>query len=311
MKAKRKTKVGTGGVFPVVEGRPSGREGDTTGEENFVPVEMIARKPASMMQELFLAHEGKVERVFKDDAGRALFALIRGSDGKPKAQVSEELRDRMRRLVHQSMNDETKDLASALKRLEELPENAGSLIHGGELDALGRMSVSMIIENLQRGLAGSLRELRRLGEKVVESRLKDTTADRSYKNLHAELKRRINTAFGAVLDSALSPAKIKSDSLSFSVPWGLFGVPEPMNASLPAIIHARRFVEEEKRLPTKGEIRDTLEGEYKADISRWKRMNQKEKIADSTWSDIFKEAGLAGLKKKSGGATSAKKGRKR
>lgn len=263
------------------------------------------------MQELFLAHEGTVEKIFKDDAGRALFALIRGSDGKPKAQVSNDLRGRMRRLVHQGMNDETKELAFTLKRLEELPENAGSLIHGGELDALGRMSVSMIIDGLQRGLAGSLRELRRLGEKLAESRLKDPTADRSYKNLHAELKRRINAAFDAVLDSALSPAKIKSDSLSFSVPWGLFGVPEPMHASLPAIIHARRLVEKEERLPTKRELRDTLEGEYKADISRWKRMNQKEKIADPTWSGIFKEAGLAGLKKKSGDATSAKKGRKR
>jgi hypothetical protein len=288
-----------------------GAKGDSRTEKNFVPVEMIARKPASMMQELFLAHEGKVERVFKDDAGRALFALIQGSDGEAKAQVSGELRDRMRRLARYGLPDEAQELASAFKRLNGLPANTDSLVYRGELDASARLNLAIILQSFRRGLGDSLQEIERLRAKMWQRPLSDKKAVNAFKNLRAELKRRLEEALHIVLTPSVSPTKMKSDSPSFSVPWGLFGVPEPMHASLPAIIHARRFVENKKRLPTKTELRDTLEGEYKADISRWKRMNQKEKMAVSTWSGIWKEAGLAGLKKKAGDATSAKKGRKR
>lgn len=311
-KRARKGKAGDTPRVPAASGgRPSGRKGDTTGGKNFVPVEMIARQPNSMMHELFLAYDGTIETVLHDEKGQGLFALVRGADKKLKAQFSSELRDRLRRLVHVGRADETKDLISAFRRLEEMPVNAGSLVYSGELDTAGRVNVALILNGLDFGLAGSLRELRRLDAKIAESESKVTADQKKRKNLRAELGRRINDAIDAALGNTLSPTKRKSDSPMFSLPWGIFAEPQRMHPSVAFLIHARRFAEREKRLPTKREIRKELEKAYKADLARWASQNAKKKIAESTWSDIYKEAGLAGLMKKSGSATSAKKGRKR
>jgi hypothetical protein len=314
MSTKRasKGKAGdTSGVGMASGGRPSGREGDTKGEENFVPAGLIAPKEEWMMRELFLAHEGVVEKILEDEKGRALFALIRVSDGPLKAQVSGELRDCMRQLARYGLPDEAQELASAFKRLNGLPANADSLVYHGELDASARLSLALIIQSFQRGLGNSLQEIERLRAEILESPLNDNKAENGFKNLRAKLKRRLNTALDTVLHPSSSRTKIKGDSPAFSLPWGPWGLCELMHPSLAAIIHARRFVEKEKRLPTKMELRNILEEEYKADMARWKQKNEKKRIADSTWSDIWKEAGLAGLKKESGDATSAKKGRKR
>lgn len=316
MSAKRGSKSkgwagDTSGVSRVSGGAPSGREGDTTEEENFAPSELIAQKPASMMPELFLAHEGAVEKVLKDEKGRALFALIRSTDRKLKAQVSEDLRERMMQLTRYGEPNEVSDLASALKRLSELPANADSLVYHGELDAATRLSLALIIRSFRCALGESLQEIERLRAEMLGSALDDNKAENAFKNRCAELTRRFNAALDAILYPSKSRTKIKGDSPAFSLPWGPWGLCKLMHPSLAAIIHARRFVEKEERLPTKRKLRNILEEEYKADMARWKRKNEKKRIADSTWSDIWKEAGLAELKKKSGDATSAKKRQKR
>ena len=314
MSAKRAMKRKAGDTPPVSVVSGKGHRGVSTsgrGAENFVPVGVIARQPNSMMHELFLAYDGTIETVLHDKKGQGLFALIRGADKELKAQFSSKLRDRLRRLVHVGRADETKDLESAFRRLEEMPVNAGSLVYSGELDTAGRVNVALILNGLDFGLAGSLRELRRLDAKVAKSELKAKAEKKKRKNLRAELGRRINDAIDAALGNTLSPTKRKSDSPMFSLPWGIFGEPQRMHPSVAFLIHARRFAERKKRLPTKREIREELEEAYKADLARWASQNEKEEIAESTWSDIYKQAGLAGLMKESGSATSAKKGRKR
>lgn len=304
----------TSGVGRVSGGTPSGREGKTTGEENFIPVGLIAPKEEWMAQEVFLAHEGTVETVLYDEKGRALFALIRGTDSKLKAQVSEDLRERMMQLTRYGEPNEVGELADALKRLSKLPANADILVYQGELDAATRLSLALIIRSFRCALGESLQEIERLRAEMWGSALDDNKADKAanaFKNRCAELTRRFNAALKAVLYSSKSRTKIKGDSPAFSLPWRAWGFCELMHPSLAAIIHARRFVEAEERLPTKGELRNFLEEKYKADIARWKRKNVKKGIADSTWSNIWNEAGLAGLKKNSGDATSEKKRRKR
>lgn len=292
-------------------GKPEGRKGDGRTEEKCAPFRVIARKPASMMNEVFLAYEGRIEEVLKDKKGQALFALVRVSDGTLQAEVSTQIRECMRRLVRHGLTDEAQELAAAFKRLKELPADVSSLVYRDELDASARLSIAFIIRSLQQGLGRSLQEIELLEAKMMESPLDDMNAENDFKKLRADLKRRLDAALDAVLHPSLSPAKMKSDAPAFRVPWGLFGLVQSMHPSLPAIVHARRFVQKSRRLPTKKELRQILEKEYMKDIGAWKQLNQKHTVADSTWSGIWRRAGLAGLNRDSSKATSAKLGPKR
>lgn len=238
---------GAGGVAGVLKAPPAIQGGK--GAETLTPKPVIAPpavSEASMQHELLLAYEGETEKILRSETGGALFALIRLADGTLNAVASPELKERMMRLARGDKNDGVHELAGALRRLKQLPTETPDIIYRNKLDSSMRVNLACMVRELQSFI----------------NRDESTLADVFQK------------ALDALRSTSITPKNVKADSIKVKIPWGLFGEKVDMPLALPAIIHARRFVEKQERLPTKKELAAMLRQEYGLQISKgyWRKV---------------------------------------
>lgn len=268
MKTKSETKKkkgGSHGTCPAIgrgQARPVSKENMRPASS---PSKAVIAPPAvseaTMQQELLLAYEGQTEKVLRSETGEALFALIRLADGTIKAVASPEIKERMWRLGRGDKNDGVHELAAALRRLKKLPSESASLIYRNELDSAMRLNLACMLEGFQKYLGEDLQKL-------------DDTKNKKRKKLQSDLVKRCQGALAESQNFSVIPKNMKADKLTAKVPWGLFGEKVDMPLALPAIIHARRFVEKQERLPTKKELTAILSQEYGLELSKgyWRKV---------------------------------------
>lgn len=265
-------------VPPVLGGRPSGREGDTTGEENFVPVEMIAQETLALL----LTPMEEIEAIkFLPDKSTPRFFVIRKKDRRIHVELSAELEARLFELSWK-VKPELHGLVNGLMHLTSLPRNrygndTGQMLflmsQTGQTDPRYLIPASVSLQMLELHLGDDLRiMLRQPDEKERHKAAK-------------KIQKRLCAAVDAL--SNQSQAKPHGGKVVVEAPVGT-GLTASMPLAHAAILEAKKIVEDKKREPTKADLRKALKEKYKDAIPKDPR--------EGFWTPIWQQAGLAELK---------------
>lgn len=285
MSAKRKK--GKAGGTPRVPaasgGRPSGRKGDTTGGENFVPVEMIALDDYGI-----LTPQEQIDAIkFLPDENAPRFYVVRLKSREVIVELSPELAARAAELKHKVDAEQygfARNLMVIMQQTRR-PKEGTALeedlvwLAGGE----GHLKPERILQ--AASLACRIRET--LTERVIEmQRLPIGSRERD------KAAKRLNSLFANAIDSLNNADTKRLDKRAIVIKSNTVHGSTHKDVAYEAIVAAQRFIANPKngfKEPSKKRLAEKI-------IRRFPDVFQGPRAGASYWAKIWKRAGLTGLR---------------
>lgn len=290
MSAKRKKGKAGGHATGArcIEGGPSGRKGNTTGGENFVPVEMIALDDYGI-----LTPREQIDAIkFLPDEDAPRFYVVRLKSREVIVELSPELAARAAELRHKVDAEQygfTRSLMLAMQHTRR-PKEGTALeddlvwLAGGE----GQLKPERILQ--AASLACRIRET--LTERVIEMQRLPIGSD-----ARKRAAKRLKALFASAIDSLNNPDSKMLDERSIVVEVDTAHGRIQKDVALVAIEVAREYIANHRNHLEEPQFEEPSKGELSAKIiSKHPKAFSQPEARHSYWNKVWKKAGLSGLR---------------